>query len=168
MFEPQKFADATRARVRVVIYRERVHAPISLWVAVSAMTASLGVAYGHVLGNAWGLATFALTQGLAAWWLLGTAPLISVTATDLQVGPARLPVSFIGSVALLDRDRTKAARGPRAEPHSFMRLRPGVPESVVVEVTDSEDPHPYWMISSRRPEVLRAALVDAAAQSTTR
>ncbi len=148
-------------------YRERVNAPISLWVVVTAMTASLGVAYGHVLGNGWGLVTFAFTQGLATWWLVGTAPLISVTATELHVGPARLPVVYVGSVAVLDRDRTKAARGPRADPHSFMRLRPGVPASVVIEVTDSEDPHPYWMISTRRPEDLRAALVNATTQSTT-
>jgi len=141
-----------------VRYHERVYSPLSLWVVVVAMTGSLAVAYGHVLGVTWGLVTFVVAQGLATWWLLAIAPVISVDADALNVGPASLPLRFIGEVGSLDHEQTKAARGTRADPHAHLRLRPGVPTAVVVEVTDPDDPHPYWLISSRRPDALKAAI----------
>jgi len=140
-------------------YRERVYAPASLWVVVVAMTSSLAVAYGYVLGLTWGLVTFALVQGVATWWLLATAPVISVSNDTISVGPASLPLSFVGEVDALDAGRTKAARGPRADPHAHLRLRPGVSSSVVLEVTDPQDPHPYWLISTRHPSALQAAIL---------
>jgi hypothetical protein len=144
-----------------VAYRERVHAPWWLWVVTGLLTASLGVAYGYPLGRTAGVASFLLTQGLVTWWLLGTAPLVVVDDRVLRAGRARLPLRHVGRIAPLDPAQTREARGKLADPLAYLCLRGWVSRSVLVEVDDPDDPHPYWLISTRHGHALAAALAPA-------
>ena len=148
--------DGTRAA-----YRERVHAPWWLWLVTVLLTGSLGVAYGYPLGRTVGVASFLLTQGLVTWWLLGTAPLVVVDDRVLRAGRARLPLRYVGRIAPLDPAQTREARGTLADPRAHLCLRSWVSRSVLVEVDDPDDPHPYWLISTRHGHELAAALAPA-------
>jgi hypothetical protein len=48
-----------------------------------------------------------------------------------------------------------------ANSKAHFQLRGGIKGSVIVEVTDPQDPHPYWQVSTRKPESLIAALANA-------
>ncbi len=41
---------------------------------------------------------------------------------------------------------------------AFLMLRPYLSRAVRVAITDPADPAPYWLISTRRPDDLAAAL----------
>lgn len=150
----------------VVAYRERVHAPWWVWGLSVVLSGSLGIAYGHRLGTMWGLIAFVLPQIVLTVLLVGTAPLLVVDDLVVRAGRARLPLRYVGRVAAFDAARTREARGAKADPRAFLCLRSWVTTSVLVEVGDQHDPHPYWLVSTRRPQVLApllAAARDAAA-----
>jgi hypothetical protein len=48
--------------------------------------------------------------------------------------------------------------GPYADPEAFVVQRPWISGAVQVRVADDADPTPYWLISTRNPERLAAAL----------
>ena len=153
----------------VVAYRERIHAPVWLWLVGIALTGSLGVAYGYRLGTVAGVATFVLAQGLVTWWLLATAPLVVVDDRVFRAGRARLPLRHVGRIAPLDVAQTRDARGRLADPAAYLCLRAWTSKSVLVEVEDPEDPHPYWLVSTRHGHDLApllAAARDAAVASS--
>jgi hypothetical protein len=99
-----------------------------------------------------------LTAGLAAiligWGLLR----LEVADGELRVGRDRLPVTLAGEVTALDEEQTRALRGPRADPAAYLMTRPYLPRSVYIAVDDPAARGPYWLIGTRRPEELAAAI----------
>ena len=150
----------------VVAFRERLYAPWWAWLVGVALTGSLGVAYGYPLGPPAGWVVFVGAMALVAWWLLGTAPLVVVDDRVLRAGRARLPLRFAGRIAPLDATQTRDARGRLADPAAYLCLRAWVSTSVLVEVEDPDDPHPYWLVSTRHGHELARTL--AAARDATR
>jgi len=144
-----------------VLFRERVHAPVWIWLLALLLTASLGVAYGYRLGTASGVAAFVVAQGLVSWWLVATAPLVVVDDRVFRAGRARLPLRCAGRIAPLDIAQTREARGRLADPAAYLCLRSWVTRSVLVEVEDPADPHPYWLVSTRRGRELAPVLAAA-------
>jgi hypothetical protein len=74
------------------------------------------------------------------------------------VGRDRLPLALAGEVTALDEDQTRALRGPRADPAAYLMSRPYLPRSVYIAVDDPAARGPYWLIGTRRPEELAAAI----------
>ncbi len=145
----------------VVAYRERLHAPWPVWFVAFVLAGSLGVAYGFPLGPTAGLVSFAVVMGLAALLLLGTAPLVVVDDLVLRAGRARLPLRYAGRIAPLTTDQTREVRGRRADPAAYLCTRGWISRSVLVEVEDEDDPHPYWLISTRHGDRLAPILAAA-------
>jgi hypothetical protein len=77
---------------------------------------------------------------------------------ELWVGDAHLPLRFVGEVDVIDRHHKRKALGPELDPAAFVVHRGWINSVVRVHLTDPEDPTPYWMISTRRPERLAEAL----------
>ena len=86
---------------------------------------------------------------------------IVLAAGVLHVPGARIPVSVLGGVTPLDREATRQVRGPLAEPLAYVVSRPWLARSVRLQVEDPEDDTPYWLVGTRDPAALAAA-VDAA------
>jgi hypothetical protein len=145
----------------VVAYHERLHAPWFVWALATFLTASLAVAYGFYLGDVAGLVTFAVTEGLVVWWLVATAAPVVVDDQVLRAGRARLPLRYVGRIAPLDAEQTRDARGRLADPAAYLCTRGWLSRSVLVEVDDDRDPHPYWLVSTRDGHALARALAPA-------
>lgn len=145
----------------VVAYRERLHAPWFAWFVLVVLAFSLGVAYGFPLGPTAGLVSFGVVMLLGALLLLGTAPVVVVDDLVLRAGRARLPLQYAGRIAPLTAQQTREVRGPRADPAAYLCIRGWIPRSILVEVEDEDDPHPYWLISTRHGERLAPILAAA-------
>jgi hypothetical protein len=76
----------------------------------------------------------------------------------LRADDARLPLSVISSVTVLDVEGKRDLLGIDAEPLAFVIQRPWIPRGVRIDLNDPDDPTPYWYISSRHPHELAAAL----------
>ena len=159
--EPTTADDAEGVDGTAAAFRERVHAPWPVWLLAVGLTASLGVAYGARLGTLAGVVTFVVAQGLVTWWLVATAPLVVVDDLVFRAGRARLPLRHVGRIAPLDAAQSRDARGRLADPAAYLCLRSWTSGTVLVEVEDPQDPHPYWLVSTRRGHDLAPVLAAA-------
>jgi hypothetical protein len=99
--------------------------------------------------------------------LIGTSPVIEVTATHFLAGKARLPLRFIGEATGYDGEAAKLERGQRLDARAWLLIRGWISPVVKVEVRDESDPTPYWIVSTRRPDAVVAA-IEAAREAATR
>ena len=140
------------------IYLERVWPSVGMWAFLLLMTASLGIAYAQPFGAFAGWTIFLTTSGAVVAGLIVNAPTIRVDERVLRVGRARLPIQYVGQVRELNEAESKVSRSSNAHAKAHFNLRGGIKSSVIVEVTDTNDPHPYWHFSTRNPGALIAAL----------
>jgi hypothetical protein len=90
--------------------------------------------------------------------MIVNVPLIQIDELNFRVGRARLPLQYVGKIQKLDEEQSRRARSTDANSNAYFQLRGGIRNTVIVEVTDAQDPHPYWQISSRKPDELISAL----------
>jgi len=144
------------------VYHERLRVPASWWVLGLLSAFLLGA--GFLAGFDWepALAVYAaITVPLAVFLIIWGRLRIEVSRGALRVGKSALPLAQAGQVTMLDADQTRALRGPRADPAAFLLARPYLPEAVYIAVEDPAGVTPYWLIGTRRPAELAAA-IDAA------
>lgn len=106
----------------------------------------------------------AVGAGLAVAGLLSFALLslghvrIVVDGQGLWVGPSLLEWAYQGEATVLDAAATRERQGVLADARAFVVARPYVRTAVEIPVLDAADPHPYWLIPTRNPQRLAAAL----------
>jgi Protein of unknown function (DUF3093) len=145
-------------------YSERLSVPVTWWFLSAVSIAMLGAELWAGFGALAALATYAalgLTCGatLVHWGAVH----VRVTDTGLLAAGRQLPRSAIGEVMALDERQARELRGPRADPAAHMLIRPYLKRAVYIEVTDPGAAEPYWLIGTRHPAQLAAALGGAPA-----
>ncbi|PWC08050.1 DUF3093 domain-containing protein [Mycetocola zhujimingii] len=86
------------------------------------------------------------------------APVIEVKNGILSVGRASIPVRLIGDAQAFDGDEATLERGQRLDARAFLVIRGGIRGVVRLQIVDPIDPTPYWLLSSRHPTKLAAAI----------
>lgn len=145
-----------------VRYHERIGAPWWCWAVILGLTFGLALALYVPLGPIAGITT--VVAGLISAYLLlvTTALPLAVTDSELRVGRAHIDWRYVGLVATLDAEATQRARTVEADPRAFRALRPlSTTTALTVEIIDDDDPHPYWLVSTRAPEQFGKAIVNA-------
>ena len=144
-------------------FAERLSVPLRWWVQGTMLVATLWLALvvAVPLTVAWVVTGAALA--LLATLLVGYgAARITVDDGVLRAGPAHISTDLVGTVTALDADAMRLQAGQDADVRAFLLLRPYLKRGVRVDLADPSDPTPYWLISSRRPDRLAAALTRAA------
>ena len=143
----------------VSTHQERLTTPPSWWVVALIF----GLVWGWIMRVATTL-PIAIGAGVLATAIAGAlvwrygAVAIEAGSAGLRVGRAHLPPDAIGTVRVLDPRAFREQLGPSADARAWLQTRPYIDAGVRVDVDDASDPTPYWLVSSRRPEALAAAL----------
>ena len=115
-------------------------------------------------------APFNVWLGVAASILVYGAILISVYARVPQVtvrdgfftyGNAQVELEFVGAVSAFSGSSARDQRGPQLDARAWTKFRAYIDAVVKIEITDVNDPAPYWLVSTRRPNELTEALRQA-------
>lgn len=142
-----------------MLYRERLRTPL-WWYAVGLIVSSLIAAEFHVAGyhlTDWiPFGTLLPFSVLVVWWL-GRSKL-EVSGGEVRVRGAHIPVRFVSGVVALDARTLRRVVGREGDPSAFVSIRPWVGPGVQLWIDDSEDPTPYWVLSTRKPDQLVAVL----------
>ncbi len=146
-------------------YIERLWPSIGMWFFALVMTVSLGIAYGSAYGMNLGLLVGSGTSAAVFLGLIVNTPAIRVDELNFQVGRARMPLRYIGQIQILDEVDSRRARSTDAHKDAHFQLRGGIKQTLIVEITDETDLHPYWQISTRDPKKLAEILNAAKMQS---
>lgn len=144
-----------------VVYTERLWHSVGVWFVALVMTVSLGIAYGGAYGINLGIIVGVISSVAAIFGLLKNTPTIRIDELNFQIGRARMPLRYVGKVQILDETDSRRARSTHAHRDAYFQLRGGVKKTLIVEITDESDPHPYWQISTRNPEELSKQLNEA-------
>lgn len=140
-------------------YRERLFAPPLWWVVGIASMLTFGAIVWTGFDPWITLAVFAALIAITAAFLLNwSRATIEVSGGELRVGRDALPLTQAGEVRPLDEAQARALRGPRADPRAYMLIRPYLRYAVYVQVTGQEPDHPYWLLATRHPAKLAAAI----------
>ena len=143
-------------------YTERLWVPWWWW-PLGALVAGLLAAEVH-MGypgvRAW--LPYLVLIPLAIWVVARIGSLrVAVSRGEFRVGDAHIPVSLIARSAEVPASAKRAALGRQLDPAAFVQHRPWVPTMVLLVLDDPEDPTPYWLVSTRHPQRVLAALADA-------
>ncbi len=139
------------------LHRERLLPGVGGFAAILGFAFFTFVALSVVdLRAAWVTSVVVGVGGLVAAFV--TAPVVTVRDGELHAGRAHLPVRLLGPVEVLDREGVRAAMGPDYDPRTFVCLRAWTGGAVTAPVTDPADPTPAWLVSSRHPRALAAAI----------
>ncbi len=146
-----------------VDYDERLHVPLRWWALLTMFLASVLLAF---LVATPGWVAFAVTGvvGLVLVVVLVSygAARVSVADGTFRAGRAQVPLTLLGAPVALDATDSRRLAGMDADARAYLLLRPYLRRAVQVPIQDPSDPTPYWLVSTRRPERLVAALSRAA------
>lgn len=140
-------------------FRERLRVPLRWWVLGGLMVFTFWLAMVVAIPPtaAWAISAFftvVLATGLTFY---GSASIV-IHDAEFRAGRAKIGAQFIGDVLALDATATRQWSGPLADARAFLLLRPYLGCAVRVDINDPQDPTPYWLVSTRRPAELAAAL----------
>lgn len=141
-----------------VIFSETVKPPFWLLAFIFFLLASIALSIWAAFDNRSGL--IALILAVIALPVINKAMLlrISVDQNELRVGRAHIERSYLGSAHVLTIDEMRLTRGRNADPAAYLALRFWQPRGVKIEVRDSRDSTPYWLISSENAKGLAEAV----------
>lgn len=120
--------------------------------------------------SVWGYSGYVVVAVLSLWLLL-TAGRVQVRVTAdgvLHAHKASLPRAVISRGGAIPATAKSAALGRQLDPAAYLMHRSWVRTLVVLVLDDPDDPTPYWLVSTRHPERVLAALElpDSAAEAT--
>ena len=139
------------------IYRERVlpsignlTLPLLLFLSVFVVMLPLNIDLALPLAI-----VFALSLACLMFF---SSPIVVVTETELIVKGARIDRKFLGDVSVIPKEQLFEALGKDLNANAWLSIQASVKGLVKIEITDPEDSSPYWMVSTRQPEVLAKTL----------
>jgi hypothetical protein len=142
-------------------FRERLYVPAVWWLLAGGFASSVLLAVGFYAGPAWGVAATAASLAVAVGLFVRSAVRIDVDDVTIRVGRALIEHRYIAGAQPLDAEQTRRRAGVEADARAHLVLRPYVSTAVEITLDDPDDPVPYWLVSTRRPEALAAALTAA-------
>lgn len=138
-------------------YRERLTP--SLWTFVAAaVVAPMAALVFAPLNAIVALAVGVLVAVAVVALLVLASPVVEVRDGWLRAGRARIDLRFLGPASEFVGDAARAQRGPELDARAWHLIRGGIDGIVVVPLQDPDDPVPSWVISTRTPDRLAAAL----------
>ena len=140
-------------------YSERLRVPWWWWLVAALFTASFALAVLAYVPPAIGITASVLGfVGVGALLFAYGHASIVVDDGGLRVGRHLIEPEYLGPATAYEGEPARQALGPQADPRAFLFTRPFLGPVVRVELRDPADPHPYWLVSTRRPHQLAAAV----------
>ncbi len=144
----------------MTFYRERLWPAVWIYVALSLVIPASLLVFLPINTTVGVVTAIVLYLGCIAL-LIASAPVITVTDDLLSAGRASLPLRLTGKLSAHEGQAAVNERGPALDARAWLLIRGWVAPVVKVQVDDSTDPTPYWLVSSRRPHELVAAIEKA-------
>jgi hypothetical protein len=107
--------------------------------------------------------TVALIGGAAVgigvvWLLIAGSPIVAVRDGELVAGRAHIDAHLLGDAEILTGEDARLARGRDLDPRAWHIVRGGIDGVLRIPVLDADDPTPVWVVSTRTPDRLAAAI----------
>jgi Protein of unknown function (DUF3093) len=146
----------------MLIYRERL-LPGPMIFVITALIIPASLLVFLPINMTVGVICAAVLYSACVVLLVIGSPRIEVTDSMLIAGRASLPLPNVGEATGFTGAAATVQRGPQLDARAWLVIRGWISPVVKVEVLDASDPTPYWIVSTRHPNDLVAALAKAKA-----
>ena len=96
--------------------------------------------------------------GAAILAMILWSPVLEVSDGVFRAAAARIPLDQVGDPIGFRGTEATAARGVDLDARAWLCIRGWVDPVLRIPITDPSDPAPYWLVSTRHPDLLVAAL----------
>ncbi|WP_050949816.1 DUF3093 domain-containing protein [Gordonia effusa] len=161
MSSPQTPSGAAGNPAPSYVYSERLYVPAWWWLAGAVVTGVLGYEVSLAAhGALWSIAGYVVFAVVIGWllWSMGRIRIRVTSDGELIADKATLPRSVIDRAASVPPTAKSAALGRQLDPAAYLMHRAWVKQMVLLVLDDPDDPTPYWLVSTRHPEQVLAAL----------
>jgi len=141
-----------------LVFKEVIRPPLWLICFIYFMLFSIVVAIWAAFDNNAAINAFAISlalQGAIVHWMTST---IEVADGELRIKRAHIPLTFLGKIEVISKEKFGFERTRGADPAAFFAITFWMSRGLKVAVKDDRDPTPYWLISTKRATELAAAL----------
>ncbi|MCU1513799.1 MAG: rane protein [Microbacteriaceae bacterium] len=144
----------------MTIYRERLWASLWMFLATALVIPASLLVFLPINMTAGVIVAIVLYGGCVALLAWGS-PVVEVTTESFMAGRARLPLAYVGLVSGYREEDATMERGQRLDARAWLLIRGWISPVIKVELLDPADPTPYWIVSTRHPEAIIAAVATA-------
>ena len=141
------------------VYAERLYLPWYHWflplLAAGLLAAEVHMGYPGV--RAWLPYVITIPLTLLILWRFSSAK-VTIRDGELFAGEAHLPLTVVSEIRVVPQAAKRKVLGPGFDPAAFALHRSWIGSMVWLKLDDPEDPTPYWLISTRKPDQLVDAL----------
>ncbi|MGA1158427.1 MAG: DUF3093 domain-containing protein [Candidatus Nanopelagicaceae bacterium] len=137
---------------------EIIRWPLRIWIVIFALNLSIVLAIGVALSDLMIVSLFLGLTILTIYSSVKTTLKIQVTESLFKVKGAQIERKFIDRIELLDEAQMRNERSYLLNPKAFLALRFWVKTGVKIYLSDDRDPTPYWLISSRKGNLIKDTL----------
>jgi hypothetical protein len=143
---------------RLIKFREVVRPPLWLMAFIYFLALSLVIAIWAAMTTAIAAITF-ITLTIATIVIYFRSALrIEVDENELKVGKAHISLKHLGAVQVLTDKQMLAKRTRDADPAAYLAIRFWTPRGIVIDIEDTRDTTPYWLVTSKKGEKLARAI----------
>ena len=142
----------------MVIFTEVLRPPIWVLAFIYFMFLSLVIAIWAALDRTATIVALAIATLAIPFIARSLTSRIRIDQNELQIDKAHIELKYLGKVTVLDSSAMRLLRTRDADPAAFLAIKFWASKGIKIEVTDSRDSTPYWLITSKRGEKLAALL----------
>jgi hypothetical protein len=142
----------------MVIFTEVLRPPIWVLAFIYFMFLSLVIAIWAAFDTTVTMVAFTIATLAMPFIALSLTSRISVDQRELRIDKAHIELKYLGKATVLDSDAMRLLRTRDADPAAYLAIKFWAAKGIKIEITDSRDTTPYWLITSKRGEKLAALL----------
>jgi hypothetical protein len=145
----------------MVLFRERLRITPTAYIASALIIPATLIVFAPINFIA-GVVCAIVLYGVAVVIFIVTEPTIEVTDDTLNAGRAHIERSLLGTVTAYTGEEAWLQKGQKLDARAWLLMRGWIKNVVKVPLLDPDDPTPYWLLSTRRPQELVRVLNDRA------
>ena len=141
-----------------MIFREVLRPPIWLLAFIYFLFLSIVLSVWAALDNRATLVTLALSTIALIWISISMTSEITFDGEVLRIDKANIDLKYLGEATVLDKNAMRLLRTRDADPAAYLAIKFWEPLGVRIDLNDSRDKTPYWLVTSKRGEEIAALL----------
>ena len=141
-----------------MIFKEVLRPPIWVLAFIYFLFLSIVLSVWAALDNRATLVTLVLSTIALIWISISMTSEITFDGEVLRIDKANIDLKYLEKATVLDKNAMRLLRTRDADPAAYLAIKFWEPRGLRIELNDSRDKTPYWLVTSKRGEEIAALL----------
>jgi uncharacterized protein YxeA len=141
-----------------LVFREKLSPSYWVWLFLIGIDLMFAISFSAVFDNIAAIVLFVILLIIFILTAFFKVKLIKVDQEYLYVDKAKLPLKIITRATPMSVKDTSKLRGVAVDLKAFHVISPLVTTSIKIDFDDRQDPHSYWLVSTRKANELSTVL----------